>query len=101
MPKKENYTVKWITIADDMRTEDNGKRLIIGMYEDVVIVPALPYVMPTFAARFDLTVEKLEYTSEAKPIDSKGQDLASAAGHRVPDDQSARKLGFSLVTGHF
>jgi hypothetical protein len=39
-------TNKFTLICDDVRREDNGKLIIIGIYTGVVLVPQLPLVMP-------------------------------------------------------
>jgi hypothetical protein len=40
-------TEKYIIMCDDFRREDNGKLIIIGMYMDTIVVPALPFPLPT------------------------------------------------------
>jgi hypothetical protein len=35
-----------VTIADDIRREDNGKILIIGAYPEGIVAPVFPLVMP-------------------------------------------------------
>ena len=37
------------TFCDDFRTEDNGKHLIIGVYDDTMLLPKFPITVPQFA----------------------------------------------------
>ena len=36
--KKPAITINYVLLCDDIRTEDNGKTLIIGMYSDEIIL---------------------------------------------------------------
>jgi hypothetical protein len=42
-------THKYTLICDDIRREDNGKLMILGMYGPVVLVPQIPFTLPTMA----------------------------------------------------
>lgn len=44
MAAKHLYSI----ICDDVRREDNGKLLILGMYLGTIVVPGLPTALPTF-----------------------------------------------------
>ena len=39
-------TLKYALICDEVRREDNGKLIIIGMYTPNMAVPQLPFVLP-------------------------------------------------------
>lgn len=39
---------KYSIICDDVRREDNGKLIVLGMYLDVIVVPSFPTVLPLF-----------------------------------------------------
>jgi hypothetical protein len=43
MAVTHNYTI----ICDDVRREDNGKLIILGMYMGTITVPSFPAVLPT------------------------------------------------------
>lgn len=43
--KKEIKLIDWM-ICDDIRTEDNGKHIFIGVYEDNIVVNTLPTILP-------------------------------------------------------
>jgi hypothetical protein len=44
MSIKHSYTI----ICDDVRREDNGKLLLLGMYLGTIAVPQLPTLLPSF-----------------------------------------------------
>ena len=50
-----------LIMCDDCRKEDNGKDIIIGVYTGAMIAPVLPFVLPTFALRFEIIPQQLEY----------------------------------------
>jgi hypothetical protein len=56
-------TYKFISIVmcDDARREDNGKEILIGTYSGSMLVPAVPYVLPSFAMRFEIIPIRTEY----------------------------------------
>ena len=39
-------TLRYILISDDVRTENNGKLMLIGLYGDEILVPRLPLAIP-------------------------------------------------------
>jgi hypothetical protein len=43
MAVRHQYSI----ICDDVRREDNGKLMILGMYVGTIVVPQLPTIMPT------------------------------------------------------
>jgi len=51
-------TAKYILICDDVRREDNGKIIIVGMYIQDMIVPQLPFTMPTLAFFLNLESDR-------------------------------------------
>ena len=56
MKKGTPKLIDWM-ICDDVRVEDNGKTIIIGIYHDNIIVPGLPFVMPNLVTwtKWDIT----------------------------------------------
>jgi hypothetical protein len=42
MPKFPLITVKHVVVCDDIRREDNGKEILIGVYSGGIIVPQFP-----------------------------------------------------------
>lgn len=43
MAIKHKYTI----VCDEVRREDNGKLIIIGVYQKVIAIPQLPFMLPT------------------------------------------------------
>jgi len=48
-------SLKYAIMCDEVRREDNGKLLILGVYNDVMISPAFPFNLPglTFFMKLD------------------------------------------------
>jgi hypothetical protein len=40
-------TARYIIVCDDFRREDNGKFILIGIYTPDMVVPQIPFAMPT------------------------------------------------------
>jgi hypothetical protein len=43
-------------ICDDVRREDNGKEIIIGVYTGAVLIESVPSILPVFCVRFIIRV---------------------------------------------
>jgi hypothetical protein len=54
-----------VTFCDDIRQEDNGKHLLIGVYNAVMYVPKIPFGAPKFCVRIRY-VERVE--TVGKPL---------------------------------
>lgn len=48
-------THKYTLICDDVRREDNGKLMILGLYMGTISLPQIPFIMPTLT--FFLSLE--------------------------------------------
>lgn len=59
----KTYSVIHTIICDDVRKEDNGKEILIGVYNDTLILDPIPAVIPSFAMRFLITTSQQEYTN--------------------------------------
>jgi hypothetical protein len=51
-------TAKYILVCDDFRREDNGKFIIIGLYTPDMLVPQIPFAMPTLTFFMNLESER-------------------------------------------
>jgi len=51
-------TAKYILVCDDFRREDNGKFIIIGLYTPDMVVPQIPFVMPTLTFFMNLESDR-------------------------------------------
>lgn len=56
-------TYKFVSLimCDDCRREDNGKDILIGTYSGTMISPIIPFLLPTFALRFEIIPKQREY----------------------------------------
>jgi hypothetical protein len=46
------YSIIHTIICDDVRREDNGKEILIGVYNDTIVLETTPTMLPVFAVRF-------------------------------------------------
>ena len=51
-------TQRYMLLCDDVRKEDNGKMLLLGVYTPDMTVPQLPFVAPTLAFFFCLEADR-------------------------------------------
>ena len=54
----KNYTVKSVIICDDARQEMTGKEILIGVYNDTIVVERLPATLVKFVIRVAIRVSK-------------------------------------------
>ena len=78
MAVTHTYTI----LCDDVRREDNGKLIILGMYLGTIAVPMLPMVMPTMTALALFTGDRPEQFAWRLAIQhlERGRALAEARG---------------------
>jgi hypothetical protein len=50
-----------LIMCDDCRREDNGKDILIGTYSGSMLSPVVPFVLPSFALRFEIIPKQQEY----------------------------------------
>lgn len=77
------FTEKYILICDDVRPEVNGKLIIIGLYQDTMTVPQLPFSLPslTFLAALDTTqVGEFGFKAKFRNLET-GKTFAQAMGN--------------------
>lgn len=73
-------TQKYSIMCDDVRQENNGKFLLIGVYMDAITVPQLPATIPGLTFFNRLQVDRLgNYTLRAKVENAEtGRGMAEA-----------------------
>jgi hypothetical protein len=49
--RNPGYSIIHTIICDDVRREDNGKEILIGVYNGTMVLDSIPTVLPTFAIR--------------------------------------------------
>lgn len=72
------YTI----LCDDVRKEDNGKLMILGLYANEILIPQLPYVFSTLSFFQGFKAEEIgQHWFEAKLSHTEtGKILAQAMG---------------------
>jgi len=66
----QDYTLLSTIIADDIRREDSGKDIVIGVFNEALIVGEVPTMLATFAVRFSLRSKKEKYNIVIVTINS-------------------------------
>ena len=62
MAEKKEYQVQSVMICDDVRHEDNGKEILIGVYTDTIITSKEPpLLLPKLCVRILLRAKKTEF----------------------------------------
>jgi hypothetical protein len=57
----ELYMVRSVIICDDIRREDNGKEILIGVYAGSIIFRSVPVRLATFGIRLEVLGSKARY----------------------------------------
>jgi|GEM_PF-3543873 len=77
----KDYKVESLMICDDVRSEANGKEIIIGLYKDEIIFDSLPAMLPTLAFRVAVRVAK--QISGNMVLEVSGPDKKALLRHEV------------------
>jgi hypothetical protein len=78
MPFKHRYTI----ISDEVRQENNGKLLVIGMYSEQMTVPQIPFMTPALTFTFVIDSDRpgdYPFRAKLENLES-GKVLAQAMG---------------------
>jgi hypothetical protein len=76
----KEYSLICAIICDDVRKEDNGKDILIGVYGDMS-VDRMPAVLPTMGLHFQARIEKTRFDKvEASIKNPDGQPLVKLNG---------------------
>jgi len=79
-------TARYLLLCDEVRREDNGKLIVLGLYTPDVSVPQIPFVMPslTFFACLDSDVAgNFQFTLRLEHLETGiqgGRPLAEGMG---------------------
>lgn len=87
-----DFAIKTALVCDDIRREDNGKQILIGVYNDKILVPQFPAPlalsfwiqgMPSGAGTAQLslrlTAGESEFLNNKAPVGFKTNELSSIA----------------------
>ncbi len=92
---RPNIAIASVIICDDVRTEINGKEILIGVYNQALIVKELPFTM-RLTFRVSLTLKMPDQrTCSFAVSDPDGETLLSLEGTDLP----VTTLGESFVCG--
>jgi hypothetical protein len=73
-----------LIMCDDCRREDNGKDILIGTYSGSMLSPTIPFVLPTFALRFEIIPKQREYKRTIAIMKNpKGEEIFRVEGSLV------------------
>lgn len=77
-----SLTLRYTLLCDEVRREDNGKLLIIGLYTPNILVPQLPFIFPSLTV-FQLfhsdRAGRFPFRARLEHMES-GQEIAGAMG---------------------
>lgn len=78
MPLTHRYTI----ICDDLRREDNGKLIVLGMYMGTITIPQLPFILPTLTILALMDVDRPESLSWKMTVQhlERGRTILEARG---------------------
>jgi hypothetical protein len=75
MPSQD-YEINSVILCDDIRREDNGKDMLIGVYNGVIAVEKIPAFLPSFALRFVMKLARAgNIKLEAAIVQPDGVDI--------------------------
>ncbi len=89
-----------LVICDDVRFENNGKLLLIGVYSDVVQVVKLPLQMRSLGLAIKARVMSTgRYPFAVSVADPQGNQLLDANGELNYEGEPGRTIWFPVVMG--
>ncbi|MER9300464.1 hypothetical protein NKI38_28895 [Mesorhizobium sp. M0621] len=93
------FTLKSVIICEDARKEDNGKEMLIGVYNDVVVVGSFPAIIDRLFVRLSIDCDpdyEGDYSfSLTGPRKQEILKIAEKVG-KQPDDEPGRVFGFGM-----
>jgi hypothetical protein len=84
----ETFTFRNFILCEDIRTEINGKQILIGAYAGVILAESLPTFWPLFAMRVEVNPKKDAYESVQLKIEKPNGTVLSIfdiAGVKIRD----------------
>lgn len=87
-------------LCDDVRKEDNGKLMLLGVYSDVVQVPRVPAQLRSLGIVIKakaLNAGRAQFAAAVK--DPQGNDLFSAGGELNYEGEPGRVVWIPVVIG--
>jgi len=91
----QNFEFLNLIICDDVREEVSRKQIIIGAYAGVILLPQIPYVVATFAVRFEVMAKRVHYEQiSCRVVKPNGEDLFDSI--KRPLDVTYQEFPISL-----
>ena len=103
MNKVETWAklIDWI-ICDDIRVEINRKLMFIGVYQDNIIVPKIPYALPQFTILTKWDTSKASIKSfEIWVIQPDKEKIGPIIGKLGPDLEDKKKTSIQVTIAPF
>ena len=95
-------SLRFILISDDVRTEDNGKLIVIGLHGSEIQVPHLPVAIPlAFTAGIHLEGQGAFNLSGTLRHSNSGEELLSFWAKGETQKSGAGYVPFKFATVHF
>ena len=100
MDEKPEILFEALVLCDDVRFENNGKLLLIGVYSDVVQVQKLPLQMRSIGLAIKAKVlETGKFPFSVSVADPQGNKLLDASGELNYEGEPGRTIWFPVVMG--
>lgn len=88
--KKNIRLIDWM-ICDDIRQEANGKRMFIGVYDEIITVAVIPVMIPQliFYSKWDITAEHIK-KFEFKMVQPSGKAIGPIVSELPPPSPESK-----------
>jgi hypothetical protein len=83
-----------VIICDDIRQEIGGKQTLIGTYNEVMIVPAIPAILPSIAFRVAINMSRTDYKTCQFKLSSPGGSPVIQSGGNVQVQRTDEYVSF-------
>jgi len=95
------FTHKYTLICDEVRQENNGKLIIIGLYTDEMAVPEIPFQLPALSFLYTFDADRpggFQFRAKLEHLET-GNGLAQAMGviQVVRPGRAVSVLGFRNI----
>jgi len=99
--EKQAKLIDWI-ICDDIRVEINRKLMFIGVYQDNIIVPKIPFALPQFTilTKWDTSKSSIK-DFEIRVIQPDKQKIGPIIGKLGPELETKKKTSIQVTIAPF
>ena len=97
---RQSIEFEALVLCDDVRFENNGKLLLIGVYSDLVQVVNLPLQMRSIGLAIKARVREVgKFQFSVSVADPQGNKLLDANGELNYEGEAGRTIWFPVVMG--